>query len=241
MQNNLPLISRIFVIFCLFTILTACGKEESNDDELEAIKEELTQLKKDKEKAEEETAKEKERSEKEKEELEQSNKEEIEESEKEETESTSNKDVSENNSKSSYESNPIIDFVEEGGKKYIVEKGGTGLNDPDTYYDDIAWCEVTIKMYDTELQNFYNNQPNNLQSLVSSSLYEQFSANKNSGNFSNHKSSIDCISATKYDDWTVLVTAVRNYSHASGSGSIKNQYYIDLMNGGRVAYFKAVD
>src|SRR5699024_7633801 len=73
---------------------------------------------------------------------------------------------------------------------------------------------VRVKMYDTELQNFYNDQPNNLQSLVSSSLYEQFSANKNSGNFSNHKSSIDCISATKYRDWTVLVTAVRNYSHA---------------------------
>src|SRR5699024_4801405 len=169
MQNNLPLISRIFVIFCLFTILTACGKEESNDDELEAIKEELTQLKK--EKANEETAKEKERSEKEKKELEQKNKEEIEESKKEETKSASNKNVSEDNSKSNYESDPIIEFVEEGGKKYIFEKGGTGLNDPDTYYDDISWCEIKIKMYDTELQNFYNDQPNNLQSLVSSSLY----------------------------------------------------------------------
>src|SRR5699024_2244798 len=123
MQNKLPLISRIFVIFCLFTILTACGKDESNDDELESIKEELTQLKKDKEK---------ERSEKEKEELEQKNKEEIEEAKEEETESASNKNVSEDNSKSNYESDPIIEFVEEGGKKYIFEKGGTGLNDPDT-------------------------------------------------------------------------------------------------------------
>lgn len=62
---------------------------------------------------------------------------------------------------------------------------------------------------------------------------------KSSGNVDNHSSSIEFISAEKYNDQDVIIAAKRTYSHASGS--IKKQNYIDLMNGGRVAHFKAVD
>lgn len=151
-------------------------------------------------------------------------------------------------------------YVDDEGNKYL----GNQVYEEDScytiddYYSAPFW-EDYIKEYNEAIVNYYNDtDPNMTDPNINeqfrmptflkftglngedSNLPSVFFKNKESGDFANHSATMNVISIDKYNEQDVIITAERTYSHASGSGTVTNEYYINILKN-RLIHFKEVE
>lgn len=143
-------------------------------------------------------------------------------------------------------------YVDGSGNEYLTNLNydeGTCYSKED-YYSAPFWGTF-IQEYNEALVNYYNDTDPAMENSAmpmptvlkyvgpggSGGLADKFFKNKDSGNFGNHSATINIISIDKYSDRDVVVTAERTYSHDSGSGTVVNKYYIDVVDN-RLMHFE---
>lgn len=265
--DYLSVLKCILLIPSLLIVLSACSSNENEDNsEIESMQKEIDELKssldkKEDEQQDNEEAMEEEKVDQSKESNTDNNRDEVDLNQ----EKTGELDIDKSNLTlvpdtifNTYPDSVVKLYQDDSGNEYFEENydGNAKFYHKDAYYFSPEVWEPFIQGYDQAVQDFYNlrlatSNPRNVEIMqgtnndlytmyVTEDLYYEFAEKMGTFAYENHSSSIEFISAEKYNDQDVIITAKRTYSHASGSGQVTNKYYVNILEK-RVTFYKSVN